>query len=185
MHNTDFIPKYFHFQFYSSKIRALHFIFHFNKHIFIPLVCQVLYFGKYEEKDMVSFPIYSWSRGCNRRWQERTSHFRNQWNKMYWNGWIWFRWPLYLLLWERSLRRNGVALIGQKKRVRNAAFGYNPQNDRMILVHIQGKLFNITVIQIYAPTTNAEETEVEQFYEDLQHLLELTPEKDVLFIIGN
>ena len=62
---------------------------------------------------------------------------------------------------------------------------YNPQNDRMISVHIQGKLFNITVIQIYAPTTNAEETEVEQFYEDLQNLLELTPEKDVLFIIGN
>ena len=55
----------------------------------------------------------------------------------------------------------------------------------MISVHIQGKLFNITVIQIYAPTTNAEETEVEQFYEDLQNLLELTPEKDVLFIIGN
>ena len=55
----------------------------------------------------------------------------------------------------------------------------------MISVHIQGKLFNITVIQIYAPTTNAEETEVEQFYEDLQNLLELTPEKDLLFIIGN
>ena len=55
----------------------------------------------------------------------------------------------------------------------------------MISVHFQGKLFNITAIQIYAPTTKAEETEVEQFYEDLQNLLELTPEKDVLFIIGN
>ena len=55
----------------------------------------------------------------------------------------------------------------------------------MISVHFQGKLFNITAIQIYAPTTKAEETEVEQFYEDLQNLLELTPEKDVLFIIGD
>ena len=57
---------------------------------------------------------------------------------------------------------------------------YNPQNDRMISVHIQGKLFNITVIQIYAPTTNPEEAEIEWFYEDLQDLLELTPKKDVL-----
>ena len=55
----------------------------------------------------------------------------------------------------------------------------------MISVHFQGKLFNITVIQAYAPTSNAEEAEVEQFYEDLQDLLELTPKKDVLFIIGN
>ena len=58
------------------------------------------------------------------------------------------------------------------------------KNDRMISVRLQGKPFNITVIQIYAPTSNAEETEVEQFYEDLQDLLELTPPKDVLFIIG-
>ena len=57
------------------------------------------------------------------------------------------------------------------------------QNDRMISVHFQGKPFNITVIQVYAPTSNAEEAEVEQFYEDLQDLLELTPQKDVLFII--
>ena len=55
----------------------------------------------------------------------------------------------------------------------------------MISVHLQGKPFNITVIQIYAPTSNAEEAEVERFYEDLQDLLELTPKKDVLFIIGN
>ena len=60
------------------------------------------------------------------------------------------------------------------------------QNDRMISVHFQGKPFNITVIQVYAPTSNAEEAEVEQFYEDLQELLELTPpKKDVLFIIGD
>ena len=55
----------------------------------------------------------------------------------------------------------------------------------MISVHFQGKPFNITIIQVYAPITNAEEAEVEQFYEDLQDLLELTPKKDVLFIIGN
>ena len=59
------------------------------------------------------------------------------------------------------------------------------QNNRMISVHFQGKLFNITVIQAYAPTSNAEEAEVEWFYEDIQDLLELTPKKDVLFIIGD
>ena len=59
------------------------------------------------------------------------------------------------------------------------------KNDRMISVHFQGKLFNITVIQVYAPTSNAGEAEVEWFYEDLQDLLELTPQKDVLFIIGD
>ena len=70
------------------------------------------------------------------------------------------------------------------KRVRNAVLGCNLKNDRMISVCFQGKPFNITVIQVYAPTSNAEEAEVEQFYEDLQHLLELTPKKDVFFIIG-
>ena len=59
------------------------------------------------------------------------------------------------------------------------------QKDRMISVHLQGKPFNITVIQVYVPTSNAEETEVEWFYEDLQDFLELTPKKDVLFIIGD
>ena len=71
------------------------------------------------------------------------------------------------------------------KRVQNAVFGCNLKNDRMISVHFQGRSFNITVIQVYAPTSNAEEAEVERFYEDLQDLLELTPKKDVLFIIGN
>ena len=61
----------------------------------------------------------------------------------------------------------------------------NLKNNRMISVHFQGKPFNITVIQVYAPTSNAEEAEREQFYEDLQDLLELTPPKDVLFIIGD
>ena len=71
------------------------------------------------------------------------------------------------------------------KRIRNAVLGYNLKNDRMISVRFQGKTFNITVIQVYAPTSNAEESEVEWFYEDLQDLLELTPQTDVLFIIGD
>ena len=71
------------------------------------------------------------------------------------------------------------------RRVQNAVLGCNLKNDRMISVHLQGKPFIITVIQVYAPTSNAEEAEVERFYEDLQDLLELTPKKDVLFIIGD
>ena len=71
------------------------------------------------------------------------------------------------------------------KRVRNAVLRCNLKNERIISVCFQGKPFNITVIQVYAPTSNAEEPEVEQFYEDLQDLLELTPKKDVLFIIGD
>ena len=70
------------------------------------------------------------------------------------------------------------------KRVQNAILGCNLKNDRMISVHFQGKPFNIMVIQVYAPTSNAEEAGVEQFYEDLQDLLELTPKKEVLFNIG-
>ena len=84
---------------------------------------------------------------------------------------------------QESLRRNGVASI-VNKRVRNAVLGCKFKNDRMISVCFQGKPFNTTVIQVYAQTSNAEEAEVEQFYEDLQDLLELTPKKDVLFIIG-
>ena len=71
------------------------------------------------------------------------------------------------------------------ERVRNAVLGCNLKNDRMISVRFQSKPFNITVIQAYAPTSNAEEAEVERFQEDLQDLLELTPQKDVLFIIGD
>ena len=77
---------------------------------------------------------------------------------------------------QESLRRNGVAII-LNKRVQNAVFGCNLKNDRMISVHFQGKSFKITVIQVYAPTSNAEEAEVEQFYDDLQDHLELTPKK--------
>ena len=84
---------------------------------------------------------------------------------------------------QESLRRDGVAIV-VNKRVQNAVLGCNLKNDRMIYVHSQGQPFNITIIQVYAPTSNAEEAEVEQCYEDLQNLLELTPKKDVLFIIG-
>ena len=85
---------------------------------------------------------------------------------------------------QESLRRNGVALI-VNKRVQNAVLGCILKNGRMISVHFQGKPFNITVIQVYDPTSNAEEAEVEWFYEDLQDLSELTPKKDVFFIIGD
>ena len=77
---------------------------------------------------------------------------------------------------KESLRRNGVALI-VNKRVQNAVLGCNLKNDRMIFVHFQDKPFRFTVIQDYAPTTNAEEAEVEWFYKNLQDLLELTPKK--------
>ena len=70
-------------------------------------------------------------------------------------------------------------------RVQNAVLGCNLKNDRMISVQFQGEPFNITVIQVYVPTSNAEEAEVEWFYEDLQDFLELTPPKDVLFVIGD
>ena len=85
---------------------------------------------------------------------------------------------------QESLRRNGIALIANK-RVCNVVLGCNPKNDRTISVRFQGKPFNITVIQVYAPTSNAEEAEVEWFYEDLQDLLELTPKQDFPFIIGD
>ena len=85
---------------------------------------------------------------------------------------------------QESLRRNGVAIM-VNKRVQNAVPECNLKNDRMISVCFQGKPFNITVIQVCAPTRNAEEDEVERFYEDLQDLLELTPKKDVLFNIGD
>ena len=85
---------------------------------------------------------------------------------------------------QESLRRNGVAIM-VNKRVLNAVFECNLKNDRMISVRFQGKPFNIMIIQVFALTSNAEGAEVEQFYEDLQDLLELTSQKDVLFIIGD
>ena len=80
---------------------------------------------------------------------------------------------------QESLRRNGVALI-VNERVQKA-LGCNLKNGRMILVHFQGKPFNIIVIQVYAPTTDAEEAEVEGFYEDLQDLIQLIPKKKMSF----
>ena len=96
----------------------------------------------------------------------------------------------YIYYCGQFLRRNGVALsfsglLIVNKRVQNAVLGCNLKKDRMISVRFQGKPFNITVILVYAPTSNAEEAEVEWFYEDLQDLLELTHKKDVLFIIGD
>ena len=85
---------------------------------------------------------------------------------------------------QESLRRNGVATMVNKV-VWNAVLGCNLKNDRMISVCLEGEPFNITVIQVYALTNNTEEAEVEQFYEDLQDLWELTPKKNVLFIIGD
>ena len=85
---------------------------------------------------------------------------------------------------QESLRKNGVAIM-VNKRVRNAVLGCNIKNDRMISVRFQSKPFNITVIQVYAPTSNAEEAEVEWFYEDLQDLLELTPQKRYPFHHGD
>ena len=85
---------------------------------------------------------------------------------------------------QESLRRNRIAIIFNK-RVQNAVLGCSLKNDRMISVCFQGKPFSITVIQVCALTTNAEEAEVEWFYEDLQDLLELTPKKDTLSIIGD
>ena len=84
---------------------------------------------------------------------------------------------------QESLPRNGVTII-VNKRVQNTVLGCNLKNNRMISVRFQGKPFNITVIQVYAPTSNAEEAKVERFYEDLQDL-ELTHKKDVLLIIGD
>ena len=85
---------------------------------------------------------------------------------------------------QESLRRNGVGIM-VNKRLRNEVPGCNLKINRMISVRLQDKPFNITVIQVYAPTSNTEEAEVERFYEDLQDFLELTSKTDVLFIIGD
>ena len=85
---------------------------------------------------------------------------------------------------QESLRRNGIAIM-VNKRVQNAVLACNLKYDRMIFLRFQGKPFNITVIEVYVPTSKPEEAEVEQFYEDLQDLLVLTPPKDILFIIGD
>ena len=85
---------------------------------------------------------------------------------------------------KESLKRNGIDIV-VSKRVQNAVIGYSLKNNRMISGCFQDKPISITVIEVYAPTSNAKEDEVEWFYEDLQDHLELTPKKDVLFIIGD
>ena len=85
---------------------------------------------------------------------------------------------------QESLRRDGVAILVNKG-VQNAVLGCNLKNDRIISVYFQDKPFKIIVIQVYAPTSNAEDAEVEQFYKDLQNLLESIFPKDVIFIIGD
>ena len=85
---------------------------------------------------------------------------------------------------QEFLRRKGVALI-VNKRVQNVVLGCNLKNDRMISVHFHGKPFNITVIQVYVPTSNAKEADVEWFYKEVRDLIELTPKKYVLFILGD
>ena len=85
---------------------------------------------------------------------------------------------------QESLRRNGVAIM-VNKRVQNAVLGCNLKNNRMMSIHFQSKPLNITIIQVYVQTSNAEESEVEWFYEHLQDLLEPTLKKDVLFITGD
>ena len=99
-------------------------------------------------------------------------------SKLKWTGMSEFNWDDHHIYYcgQESFKRNGGA-IRENKRVWNAVLGCNLKNDRMISVWFQGKPFNITVIQVYAPTKNTEEAEVEWFYEDLQDLLELTPKK--------
>jgi len=91
----------------------------------------------------------------------------------------------YIYCGQQSLNKNGAALI-VNKRIQNAVLGCNLKNDRnhSVSIRSQGKPFNITVIQVYAPTSNAEEAEVERSYEDLQELLEIIPKKEFLLIIG-
>ena len=123
---------------------------------------------------------WKWS---NRRWQEWTMDILGI-SELRWTGMGEFNSDDHYIYYcgQESLRRNGVAII--VNRVWNAVLGCNLKNDRMISVRFQGKPFNITVIQVCALTSNAEEAEVEQFYEDLQDL-EITHKKGILFIIGD
>ena len=135
------------------------------------LVCQV-----HESRQIGSGQT---RHGKSERWHSRIS-------KLKWTGRAEFNSDDYYIYYcrQESLRRNGVTIMVNKK-VWNAVLGCNLKNDRMVSVRFQGKPFNITVIQVYTPTSNAKEAEVEWFYEDLQDLLELTPKKGVLFIIGD
>ena len=125
---------------------------------------------------------WKWS---NRRWQEWTVNILGI-RELKWTGMGEFNSDDHYIYYcrQESLRRNGVTIM-VNRRVRNAVLGFNLKNDRMISAHFKGKPFNITVIQVYAPTSNTEVAKVEWFYERLQDLLELTPIKDVLFITGD
>ena len=104
-------------------------------------------------------------------------------NELKWNGMV-----TQMTIISTTVGKNPLEEMeqpSQSTRVQNAVHGCNIKNDRKISVNFQGKPFNITIIQVYAPTSNAEEAEVKRFYEDLQDLLELTPKKDALFIIGD
>ena len=130
---------------------------HFNfTHILILLLAKNLLFSKYyptsEVRDILGISKLKWT---------GTGEFNSDDHYIYYCA-------------RESLTRNGLAIM-VNKRVQNAVLGCNLKNDRMISVHFQGNPFNITVIQVYAPASNAEEAEVERFYEDLQDLLELTP----------
>ena len=121
---------------------------------------------------------WKWS---NRRWQDWMLSFKPTFSL---SSFTFIKRHYIYYYRQESLRKNWVAIM-VNKRVQNAVLGCSLKNNRMISVRFQGKLFNITVIQVYAPTSNAEEAEVERFYEALQDLLELTPEKDGLFIMGD
>ena len=116
--------------------------------------------------------------GSGQTGDEKSEHRHSRNQQMNWTGMGEFNSGDHYIYYcgQESLRRNGVAIM-VNKRVWNAVFGCNLRNERMISVHFQGKPFNIRVIQVYAPTSNVEEAEVERFYEDLQDLLELTPPK--------
>ena len=111
-------------------------------------------------------------------------HFRNQQTIMDWMGEFSSDDHCIYYYGQESLRINEVAII-INKRVWNSVLGCKLKNSRMISVCFQGKPFNITVIQVYALISNAEEAEIEWFCEDLQDLLELTPKRDVFFTIGD
>ena len=119
----------------------------------------------------------NWGCGQTGDGKREHKHFRNQWTKMNGNGEFNSDDHYIYYCGQESLRRHEVALIVNKKVQNNAVLGWNLNNNRMILVYFQDKSFNSTVIQVYAPTTNAKEAEVDQFYEDLQDLLEWPPGK--------
>jgi len=130
--------------------------------------CQIIYLLLIGKKEIVKVHVNINILGTSECKRTGMGKFNTDYHHIYYGG-------------QDSFRRNGVATI-VNKRVQNTVLACNFKNNRMISVHFQGKPFNITVIQVYAPTSNAVKAEVEWFYEDLQDLLELTPKRDVFFI---